>query len=96
MIEPKLVTEELDFGREVLGETIIKNIKILNEGQLSGQFKLSWVFKWTPLIGWTDQRIRIILKTRIRIESDEFDEDDSDEIIMTQVGFQVDHHRLIG
>lgn len=51
MIEPKLVTEELDFGREVLGETIIKNIKIINEGQLSGQFKLSRVFKSPSLIG---------------------------------------------
>ena len=95
MIEPKLVTEELDFGREVLGETIIKNIKIINEGQLSGQFKLSRVFKCRSLIGWDDQRIRIILKTGIRIESDEFDEDDSDEIIMTQVGFQMDSRCLI-
>ena len=34
-------------------------------------------------------------ETPIRIESDEFDEDDSDEIIMTQVGFQVDSHYLI-
>ena len=42
------------------------------------------------MIGQNSQRIRIGLKTRIRIESDEFDEDDSDEIIMTQVGFQVD------
>ena len=93
MIEPKLVTENLDFGREVLGETIIKSIKIINEGQLSGEFKLSRVFKWMSLIG---HRIRFDLKTRIRIESDEFDEDDSDEIIMTQVGFQDDARLLIG
>ena len=95
MIEPKLVTETLDFGREVLGETIIKNIKIINEGQLSGEFKLRRVFKWSDFIGQNSHRIRISLKTRIRIESDEFDEDDSDEIIMTQVGFQVDALSLL-
>ena len=37
---------------------------------------------------WSSNQNRF--ETRIRIESDEFDEDDSDEIIMTQVGFQDD------
>ena len=66
MIEPKLVTENLDFGREVLGETIIKSIKIINEGQLSGEFKLSRVLKWRLLIG---HRIRIDLKLESELKA---------------------------